>query len=197
MAITNGYLTREEFQALLGNIDEKQVAAMDLAIEGASRWIDDYCGRTFYAQDAVTRYYTPRYYDMLQVDDLRTVTSLQTDEDEDGTYEFTWASTDYYLDNYDNSELYSLIRVRPNGAFLFPRGARRSVKIIGNFGPSAVPRAIAQACHLQANRFMRRKDSPFGVMGSVELGQLKTITKVDPDVQQLLAPYRRLDILDI
>ncbi len=50
---------------------------------------------------------------------------------------------------------------------------------------------VGEACFLQALRLFKRKDAPFGIMGSEALGQLRAITKLDPDVESLLWPVNR------
>lgn len=51
---------------------------------------------------------------------------------------------------------------------------------------------IAQATMLQAARYWKRKDAPFGVAGVGALGQVVSIGTIDPDIQMLLFPVRRL-----
>jgi hypothetical protein len=45
---------------------------------------------------------------------------------------------------------------------------------------------VAQATLIQAGRYWKRKDAPFGVAGVGQLGQVVAITNLDPDVKQLL-----------
>lgn len=52
--------------------------------------------------------------------------------------------------------------------------------------------AIAQATMLQAQRYWKRKDAPFGVAGVGTLGQVVSIGSIDPDIQMLLFPMRRI-----
>jgi hypothetical protein len=45
---------------------------------------------------------------------------------------------------------------------------------------------------LQASRFYARRDSPYGVAGSPDLGsEVRLLSKVDPDVAVSLADYVR------
>ena len=131
--------------------------------------------------------------------DIISITSLQTDEDGDRAYEKTWATTDYDFLPYNaslDSKPYTELQITPNGDYAFPSGAK-SVKITGKWGYSAVPDAINEACLLQTFRLFKRKDAPFGVVGSAELGQLQVIPKLDPDVKLLLDPYRKFDVVGI
>lgn len=60
------------------------------------------------------------------------------------------------------------------------------------FGWPAVPVAVVQATLLQASRLFHRRQSPYGIAGSPELGsELRLLAKVDPDVAVMLAPYVR------
>lgn len=55
-------------------------------IEAASRAIDDYCGRTFYAETAA-RYFTPHSAQECFIDDLLSASAVVTDSEDDGTYD--------------------------------------------------------------------------------------------------------------
>src|SRR5690606_31803660 len=66
------------------------------------------------------------------------------------------------------------------------------VRVHAQFGWTAVPTAIKQACLLQASRLLARRDSPYGVAGSPEAGsEVRLLARVDPDVEVALAPYKR------
>jgi hypothetical protein len=50
-----------------------------------------------------------------------------------------------------------------------------------------VPPTIKLATQLQASRWLKRRDAPFGIAGSPELGsELRLLAKLDPDVEVLL-----------
>lgn len=50
-----------------------------------------------------------------------------------------------------------------------------------------VPGPVELACLIQASRWFKRKDAPFGIAGSPELGsELRLLSKLDPDVEVLL-----------
>jgi hypothetical protein len=68
------------------------------------------------------------------------------------------------------------------------------VKVTGKFGWQAVPSKVKTACLIQAERLFKRKDAPFGVIGSAEMGQLQVIPKLDPDFYILLEDYVRYGI---
>ena len=47
---------------------------------------------------------------------------------------------------------------------------------------------------IQAARLFKRKESPEGVLGGNDFGIVRVGTRVDPDVEMLLAPYRYLRV---
>jgi hypothetical protein len=56
----------------------------------------------------------------------------------------------------------------------------------------AVPDGVVLACLLQASRWYKRRDAPFGIAGSDLMGAaMRLAAKVDPDVAVLLSTYRR------
>lgn len=53
---------------------------------------------------------------------------------------------------------------------------------------------VSEAAMILAGRIFKRKDAPFGVIGSAEMGQLLVIAKHDPDVKLLMESFRKLSI---
>lgn len=52
------------------------------------------------------------------------------------------------------------------------------------------PSTVVEASVIQASRIFMRKDSPFGVTGSADMGTSSLIVRLDPDVKQYLQRYR-------
>jgi hypothetical protein len=196
MAITNGYATLQELKLRLDITDSGADTVLEDVVEAASRTIDGWCSRTFYAETA-TRYLTAEMIDALFLpSDLIAVTTLKTDEDGDRVYETTWDTSDYDLDP-DGGPPYTAIYPTINGSYLFPTH-RRGIQIAGSWGYAAtVPEAVREACLLQAARLFKRMDAPFGIAGSSDLGQLQAISAIDPDVKQLVMPYRKFAIMGV
>lgn len=201
MTIWNGYATAAQFKAEFypaGSTDNIDDTVIEDKIEAASRLIDEHCHRRFWvnAVDESRTYKAEDAY-LVFTDDIVSVTTLQTDEDGNRVYERTWAATDYDLEP-ENAALdgkpYTRIATTPMGRYGFPGGMAKGVKVTGKFGWSAVPSKVKSACLLQAERLFKRKDAPFGVIGSAEMGQLQVIPKLDPDVEILLGPYVRYGI---
>lgn len=65
------------------------------------------------------------------------------------------------------------------------------MRISGVWGWPAVPDAVKAACRIQVSRVFKRADSPLGVAGFGEFGVVR-VSRLDPDVESLLAPYRVL-----
>jgi hypothetical protein len=199
-AITNGYLTLAEAKERLAIETNHDDAIISAVILGVSRAIDGYCSRRFYTTSAdETRYYTAHESTVLYPDDtIVSITSLSTDDDGDGTWETTWTTADYMLYPYNAAlagKPYIAIELTPEGDYAFPRNVKKGVKIVGKFGYSTCPNDVKEAAYLQVGRLLKRKDAVFGVMGNADMGQLQVIPKLDPDVQLLLAPYVRLEMV--
>lgn len=164
------------------------------AISAASRCIDSYCGRTFTSGGtADVRYYTAQNPSYLEIDDVISVGTVQSDYNGDGTYETTWVQgTDYSLEPVNAAQLgipYSQLKV------LYPRTTLRlpyytnGIKVTGQFGWSSTPPEIKRATRIIATRFMKRTDAPFGVVGMGFDNTAVRIPAVDPDIRFLLDPW--------
>ena len=200
MAITNGYCTLAELRARLqfADTDTEDDAILESIVTAVSRMIDNYTGRRFYTtSNDETRYYTSEHPDVLYCpDDIVSITTLQTDEDGDRTYETTWTTADYDLEPYNASldgQPYTRVRVnKSTGSRAFPTQAK-AIQITGKFGWGAsVPVVVKEACLLQCERLYKRKDAPFGVLGAGGMGQATVIPQLDPDVALLLSQYVRM-----
>jgi hypothetical protein len=151
VAFTNIYATRDELKTrqLPTNVSTTtNDATYEMVLENVSRLIDRLTGRRF-VPVTQTRYFTATEDDLLFVDDLLSVTSLKTDEDEDRTYERTWATTDYDLEPHNvlsNSppSPYRWISLAPRGNYAFPTG-RRAIEITGKWGYYEVLRTVPSA----------------------------------------------------
>ena len=196
MTITNGYTTLLTVKTALGiPVDERDDDFyLEATIESVSRMIDNHTGRRFYAETD-TRYYAPISIDQIYTDDIITVTTLKTDDDNDGTFETTWATTDYNLMPFnagENGRPYTWIETSGYGNCAFPPGTKKAVQIVGSFGyATTAPKPVAEACKIQAIRLFKRKDAPFGVIAGGDMQQSMTIPDLDPDVKMLLSPYVR------
>lgn len=198
MAITNGYtdLTTIKLRAGIPSAITTDDSTLEAVVTSVSRSIDQFCGTRFYVVPSEARVFTAHKATELLIDDCVVVTALATDGDGDRTYETTWAATDYDLTPFNatvKGEPFWKIRVAPLGRYSFPTH-EGGVKVTGSFGyASATPAVVSEACLIQSLRIFKRKDSPFGVAGSPEVGMLR-IPKLDVDVMMLLNPMRRLTV---
>ncbi len=171
MAITNGYATLNELKRFV-SVDVNSTAHdddLERSVESASRAIDRYTGRFFYDTGAATaRVFRPEYSRWLFVGDFHTTTGLvvKTDTDYDGTYETTWAATDYQTEPLVPKEGFPWDQLVALDSVVFPRHLRRAtVEVTASWGWSAVPTDVAQTCLILAAEYWKRKDAPFGVAG--------------------------------
>lgn len=213
MAWQPSYVTPTELKAYLRITDTADDTQIQFAIDGASRSIDQECNRQFGVTTAVARYYewdgaylegqtTPYahcYAPILSIDDIQSTTSLEVlvDTENDGTYatEIT-VSTDFDFWPWNaaaNGKPWTHLVLRPTSSVLtqFP-SYDRAVKITGLWGWTSVPEVVKQATLIQASRFFSRRNSPYGVAGSPDLGnEIRLLSRVDPDVAVLLGTVKR------
>ena len=195
MAITNGYATLAELKTALNITDNVDDSRLELAIETASREIDNFTGRYFYNSGTATRYFAADDYVNTAIDDLITITSLETASNLDKTFDVTWTAADYQLEPLNGVvgglTGWPYTRIRAVNVLLFPKYQDRGlVKIVGTWGWTAVPTAIKTATLLQAARIFKRADAPFGAAGYGDVGIIRVSASIDPDVRQAIAPYR-------
>jgi hypothetical protein len=125
-----GDLTKLKDDSLLkdpagGSGDDTEMFQLLLA---CSDWVDRYCNRHFYSRTQSLKFDGPGgdrplglSQERLLIPDLVALTSLKADENQDGTFEVTWASTDYWLEPYNAEptqpwgEPYTAIRARSKG----------------------------------------------------------------------------------
>jgi hypothetical protein len=190
---SNLYTTVAALKSRLGITDTTDDTILTNVLTGVCRAIDAHTGRWFWRDTtATTRYYTPKWSDLLYTDPIVSVTYLYTDTAGDWTWATTWAATDYSLQPFNASNdgwPYEYIKLPPNGNYSFS-AAEKYVKITGIFGWPSVPYPIAEAALLWSERLYKRKDAPFGILASVETGELRLLKEMDPDVVTLLSPYR-------
>lgn len=197
------YATLAELRDYVGipPADTADDDVLQLALDAAAAQIDSYTGRTF-AIDAsvVQRVYVPQDATTVNVDPIATLTGLvvQTDDNDDGSFETTWTiGTDFRVDPPNAAATgFPWSRIVATGSKRFPINSavfEPSVAVTAKYGwPTAPPAPIKQANLIQSSRLFKRKDAPFGVAGSVEFGsEIRLLAKLDPDVEALLAPYRR------
>lgn len=204
MAITNGYVTRDELKAWQRSgtltVDD---AKLDRAVTAASRGIDHHCDRHFFQRGGTKTFdvYCTTDYE-LEIGDVVTLSSLTTDDNGDGIYETTWAASDYQLLPLDN--------INPDSGEVWPRDTIRAIgkgfpiarpqtqgrvgliQVQAVWGWPEIPEGVKQACLILATRLAKRSESPEGIAGGFdEFGAVRISSKDDPDAVRYLKPYQR------
>lgn len=214
------YCTSDELKAYVRISDTEDDAQVALAVTAASRAIDRATLRQFGTTNtAVDRYYTATYrpgrplrdvtsfvftvqpipgllntgaHWAANIDDVQDDTGLAVyyDTNGDGTYPLT-------VTGYRLLDVNAAADGMPWTGLRMPldsdvAGREFGVKVTAIFGWTAVPDTIKQATLLQASRLLSRRDSPFGVAGSPDIGsEFRLLPKLDPDVALTVRPYYR------
>jgi hypothetical protein len=191
------YATLAQFKAAVGITDSTDDTALQNVLDATDTLIDLYCDRkTGFGTATETRFYTSEDYEYVLTDDLVSVTTLQTDDDANGTYETTWtANTDFVLAPV-NAALDGLPYTEIDASVSFPRNFPKDVyigvKVVGVFGFPSVPAAVVQAEIIQANAVWSSRTAAFAIVGSADLGGILRMTRaLHPEAALLLEPYRK------
>ena len=189
------YVALSELKSALGITGSTDDDFLNLAIDAAEQAIDDLCGRVVTAAGSTSaRTYRAQPY-LAVTDDISTLTGLvvKTDTSGDGTFDTTWASTDYQVEPLNNlAKGRAVFNLRAVGDYLFPvyGDGLVSLEVTANWGWPSVPDAVKQAALMYSSRLYGRKASPMGVIGVGDFGPVR-ISRSDPDIAHLLMDYRR------
>jgi hypothetical protein len=194
VAITNGYASLATVKKAINILDGIDDEMIEFAIETASRDIDEHCGRVFYNGGTATRNFAANDAYITYLDDLQSLTTLETTNEVGGTYT-AWTANDYQLEPINGGyngmgRPYTQIRAVGDKTFNFLND-QALVRVTGVWGWAAVPTPVKYACTLLAIRLFKRPDSPLGVAGFGDMGAIR-VSRFDPDVQSLLEPYRQM-----
>lgn len=195
MAITNGYCSLSEVKSALRIVDSLDDSLLEMAVESASRLIDGYAGRYFYNAGSAVKLFVAQDSAVVFTEDLQSVSKFETDNAADGSFT-EWASTQYQLEPLNGradgiAMPYSNVRAI-DGYVLPSYNGQALVRVTGVWGWASVPVTVRQACIIQASRIFKRLDSPLGVAGFGDMGLVRVGTRLDPDVEHLVAPYRSM-----
>ena len=199
MSTDTNYITLAQVKRYLPIEDAEDDDVLTMVLAGACRRIDSYCDSRFYTTSSDETRYETALDSMILIPGLpiASLTSVAID-DGNRTYATALAAANYELYPWQiaTGEAYTQIRITPTGVYTFP-GGDRMVKIVGKFGYGSVPDAVKSAALIMVSRLWARRAAPFGIAGATEIGQLMAIKPIDPDVQELLAPYRCMGIIAI
>jgi hypothetical protein len=191
----NAYATVLEIKKAMRVPDSDTVDddLLSLSLTAASRTIDEHCNRRFFTNGTETRVYVASDHYIVEVDDLASVATVKTSTALNGTYDVTWGVADYQTEPLNESPV-TRLRAVDNRSWPvdYSQRHRAGVEVTGVFGyGTAVPTDVRHATILLAMRLWKRFDSPTGVAGfGPDLGVVR-VSRVDPDVAAMLAPYRR------
>lgn len=196
------YCTVTELKAALRITDDVDNTLLQQAITSASGWVDGYCERTFGTAGtaaATARDYAPSgRYEILPIDDAFEITQVAIDEDLNDSFSTVLSSADFQAEPINSRAgglTLPVMRLRPLEDGYWPMDTlpgRATVRVTARWGWSTTPAAVKQATILQAARIFTRLDSPLGVAGFGEMGAMRVSRFLDPDVDALLKPYRRI-----
>lgn len=196
MSITNGYATLAQIKNRLNITSTSDDTMLEEAVESASREVDNFCGRRFYADAAATaRVFYPVNGCRVLVDDFYDLASLQiaVDNDDDGVYE-TLLSGGYVLKPLngvvDGEAGWPYWKIDAVGGLSWPTwSGRPPIQVTAKWGWSAVPKPVYQATLLVATANYKLKDVAFGTAG---VGDIGTVTVRDvPAARAKLGKYQR------
>ena len=194
MAITHGYASLNQIKAAVGISDAVDDALLEMAVESASRQIDSYTERYFYNGGTAVKIFAPLDNYVCETEDFITLSKVEISEDGE-TFDTELDATDWQnepLNSRAGGLETSFYQIRAIENYLFPfMGGEATVRCTGVWGWSAVPIAITQATIILASRIFKRLDAPLGII-SGELGSMRIGFRLDPDVQHLIEPYRKI-----
>jgi hypothetical protein len=182
------YITPAQLAAYLRILDMDDDLELGVAVTAASRAIDDHCNRQFGLVAAPEARQYQAWYDytratwVVDVDDFQTETGLAVSIGGTLTTAFTKEPINAAIEGKPWYRLrfdYAAAVVPVTPTYLVDATAR--------WGWTTTPGAVPLAARLQASRFHARRDSPFGIAGSPDLGnELRLLQKLDADVAVLL-----------
>ena len=202
--MANEYVTSAELKQTL-SLQGQTFADADvaLAVEAASRGIDDACGRRFWRDADANQV---RYYDatdpwVCRIDDLVDLTGVAVDSDGSGSYDQAWTiGVDFTLTPVNaqaDGRPWELLNRHPQGRYVLPTGWPQAVRVTGRFGWPAVPAGVKSATSILAARLLKRaREAPFGVAalgidaGSGMMHSARVAAR-DPDLRFLLSGVQR------
>lgn len=199
MAWAPAYATVGELQSYMQDATTSSTFELSNAVEAASRSVDRLCNRQFGLVAAPeARIYTAEWHQqscrwIVSIDDLMTNVGLLVDVDNDGDNTYDQSITDYAL-----TPINSAVRGRPwtrievrSTSLVNPNGRRYGVRVTAKYGWTAVPDTIKMATLIQSARLFARRSAPFGISGNMDVGEMRLLAKVDPDLQVAVQPYIR------
>lgn len=193
--MTDAYATAAEYRASIDKVDTSEDAEVLIDLTSVSRHIEKRLAGRFFTKDAsaAVRIYKPRFPNILEVDDIVTLTSIKVDAGRDGTYETTLTAAEYELtprnaaDGPEPSPYTAIERL--TGAW----ANTSRVEVTAVFGWPAVPAAIKSAC-IQITA-MLRLETPRAQSQVTDLGSIVSVNTTARNlIDNLILDYGRLTL---
>jgi hypothetical protein len=216
--VADAYATMADFRTYLNvtattDATDPNTTIELIALESAARAIEAACSRTFKqdTESVTARYFTPTIIDgrdpivyatsafpfswlrhyVMTIDDVSDTTGLLVDFDATGNGSYSISTTAFRVGPSN-----APARGRPYNRIIFDTGIyppiyEESVRVTADWGWSAIPNTIRNANLLQAARFVNRRNSPYGIAGSPEMGnEMRLLAKLDADVLLMIGGFR-------
>lgn len=188
-AFEGRYVRVAQLVAFTGGI-ETDLA--EIAIASTEELIDLHCRRRFDTVDPgvdqpVARIYGPGD----SLDDVVAVSTVETRTSPTGA----WTLLD--ADRWRLDPLNAVADGKPHTGLTMDTNGTAQVRVTGWFGWPAVPAVVTQAALIQASRLAQRRNAAFGIANipSLEGAGMRLLSKLDADVELLLAGVRRHPVL--
>lgn len=200
MAIGTAYATLTQFKNHLEipvtDVNANRDAMLQLALDSASREIEDHCGRQFNQDSVVSaRKYTLSSKKLVLVDEFFTTTGLIVQLGQVGfPFVNTWASTDFECEPFNGvvggvpGWPFNRVTFSPYGPYIWPLFDR--VQVTAQWGWAAVPSPVIEACLLLAATNWKLKDAALGTAGFSKFGTVQV--QANPIACAKLRPYVKL-----
>lgn len=196
------YATVEDLRQLMSFPPGQEQDDVDLqrALDAGARWMDWFTGRTFGSTGTtpVAKTLPAGAEGTVALVDLQsTAPTVEVDTAGDRTFATTLVPEQYQLEPYGGPP-FDLLRAWPDPAGdLSPAyfEAGTLVRVTGAWGYTdargRIPANVSQANLLLGARWFKRREAPFAVLQSTELGTYQRVPSTDDDVALLLFPLCR------
>lgn len=203
MTITNGLLTTDDYAAYTNATPAVagRYTQWEEAIEIASRWVERHTGRQFHETDpSGSPTASARYFDAVgrrvTIDDCQSITLVETDTGDDGTYATT--VTAYQAlpvggrDNLLGSVPYTSLISLSTSVWPCENYRKGAVKVTGLWGWTAVPDDVKRATAIFAQDLLRDSETNYGGLQVDTQNGVVIGSRVPSRVLLLLEPFVRL-----